>query len=69
MFKKTFSKWFAVIVIVILIGQIVIVNFAGPLFNVAPLKYQDWLFILLITSPVLIILDITRTICNLQHNK
>lgn len=69
MFKTTFSKWFLVIILTILVGQIIIVNFAGPLFNVAPLKINDWIFILSITSPVLIIVDLTRTIFYLKHTK
>ena len=69
MFKLTFSKWFALIVAVILLGQIVIINFVGPLFNVAPLNVTDWLFILLSTSLVLIIVDVVRTFYFFIHNK
>lgn len=69
LFKTTFSKWFLVIILTILVGQIIIINFAGPLFNVAPLRLTDWIFILSITSPVLIIVDLTRTLFCLKHTK
>ena len=47
---------------VIIIGQIIIVTFAGKMFGVAPLGLTDWLLIMLITSPVLFIADIFRTV-------
>jgi Ca2+-transporting ATPase len=56
------SSGFWIIVAVILVGQILIVNFAGGFFNVEPLTVQDWLWLMLITSPVLIVPDLLRTI-------
>lgn len=53
-----FSGGFVLTAALILIGQIVIVTFAGPFFNVAPLSVNDWLWILLITSPVFLIHEI-----------
>jgi Ca2+-transporting ATPase len=50
---------------VIVLGQILIVSFAGKMFNVSPLQAQDWLWIMLITSPVLFVADIVRTVRNL----
>jgi Ca2+-transporting ATPase len=47
---------------VILVGQVLIVNFAGSFFNVTSLPIEDWLWLLLLTSPVLIIPDVIRTI-------
>lgn len=68
--KESYSKGFLLILMVILLGQIFIVNFAGAMFNVAPLKLMDWLLIIAVTSPVLIIADIRRYIKNrLQLNK
>ena len=39
----------------ILIGQILIVEFGGTMFNVEPLSLQEWLNLLLLTSPVFLI--------------
>jgi Ca2+-transporting ATPase len=50
---------------VIVIGQILIVTFAGRMFNVAPLHPTDWLWIMAITAPVLIVADVFRTLRNL----
>jgi Ca2+-transporting ATPase len=59
---ESYSLYFVLISAVILIGQVVIVNFAGELFSVAPLTLSDWGWILLITSPVLLIPDIVRLV-------
>lgn len=56
------SKGFWTIAVVILLGQIFIVTFAGPVFNVSGLSPADWGWILLLTSPVLVVADIIRTI-------
>lgn len=63
--RQSYSQGFIWIVLVILLGQILIVSFAGSMFNVAPLNAYDWGWILLITSPVLIIADIIRYLKNL----
>ncbi len=65
-FKEYFSSAFLWILLVILIGQILIVTFAGPMFNAAPLSLQDWLWIILLTSPVLIVADMIRFILALR---
>ncbi len=59
-FREYFSPAFIWILLVILLGQILIVSFAGTMFNVAPLTWQDWLWILLITCPVLVVADLVR---------
>lgn len=59
--KTSFSPGFLWIALVIVLGQFIIVTFAGRMFNVAPLKPDDWLWIIVITSPVLIVADIVRT--------
>ena len=51
--------------LVIVLGQVIIVTFAGKMFGVEPLGLEDWLLILLLTSPVLIVADIFRTVKNL----
>ena len=58
--KESFSAGFIWISLVIVLGQILIVTFAGPAFNVSPLSGEDWICILLMTSPILIIADIIR---------
>ncbi len=61
-FKTSYSKGFLWIVLAILAGQILIVTFAGPMFNVSALSVRDWGWLLLITSPVLIFADVFRFI-------
>ena len=51
---------FELALMIILLGQFVIVTFGGEMFNVEPLKWQDWLFCLIGTSPVIIIGEIIR---------
>ncbi len=63
--KESYSQGFIWIILVILLGQIFIVTFAGALFNVSPLSLSDWGWILLITSPVLFVADIVRFLCNM----
>ncbi len=59
-FKET--KWFILIALVIFIGQIIIVQFGGEMFNVAQggLKIMDWAIITVATSFVLWIGEIIR---------
>ena len=59
--KESFSAGFIWISLVIVLGQIIIVTFAGKMFNVEMLSFSDWWRILLITSPVLVVADIIRT--------
>ncbi len=66
--KESYSAGFLWIVLVILVGQIMIVTYAGSMFNVAPLTLSDWGWILLISSPVLIVPDVVRFVCNIVKN-
>lgn len=54
-------KFFAICLIII-IGQILIVNFGGDFFSVTPLALEDWLQIILFTLPVALIGEISRGI-------
>lgn len=54
------SQSFMLIALVILVGQIVIVNFGGAMFNVTPISLVDWLYIIAGTSVVLIVGEIYR---------
>ena len=51
---------FALIALVILVGQILIVEFGGQFFNVEPLKFSDWAIIICGTSVVLWVGEILR---------
>ena len=55
-----YSKGFLLIVVAIFVGQVVIVNVCGGLFDVAALSWSDWKWIVIITSPILIISDVIR---------
>ena len=59
---ETYSKGFLLIVVVILLGQVLIVNGVGELFSVSPLPAKDWIYILIGTSPILIVPDIIRSV-------
>ena len=63
--QQSYSPGFIWIALVIVLGQILIVTFAGRMFNVAPLQPSDWLWIMAITSPVLIVADVFRTLRHL----
>jgi Ca2+-transporting ATPase len=54
------SVGFLVVALVILIGQILIVEFGGEVFRTVPLMMRDWLFIIGVTSLVLWIGEIVR---------
>lgn len=45
---------------IILVGQILIVTFGGELLNVTPLSLSDWIWIVVLTSPVLLIGEVIR---------
>jgi Ca2+-transporting ATPase len=61
------SKVFFGTIAVILVGQILIVNVGGEMFNVEPLKLIDWVLIIAGTSPIMLV----PMICNLirRHRK
>jgi len=63
--KENVSFTFLMIASVILIGQVLIVQFGGAMFEVeASLSFKEWMIILVSTSPVLIVPDLYRTIKN-----
>lgn len=61
-FGRHFSTGFLFILVVIIVGQILIVNVFGRMFSVAPLSLQDWLLLAAITSPVLFVGDAIRLV-------
>ena len=56
-------RGFLFIAFVIFVGQILIVEFGGRMFNVTPLTLQDWLAIIIISSVVLVAGEIIRLLC------
>ena len=56
------TRWFILIALIIFIGQIIIVQIGGEMFNVAQggLKFMDWVIIVVATSLVLWIGEIVR---------
>ena len=64
--KELFNGMYIVILAVILGGQIAIVTFAGKLFSVSPLDVEDWVWICLLTMPVLLIPDICRFVRSIK---
>ena len=67
--KDSFGRGFIWIALVIVLGQILIVSLAGPAFNVSRLSVSDWLWIILLTSPVLVVADIVRTVMVLRKKR
>lgn len=55
-------QWFMLIALIILVGQIVIVEIGGNFFNVIPIQLIDWVIIIGITSPVLLIPELWKLI-------
>jgi len=51
---------FLFIAVLIFIGQVAIVTFGGPFFQVEPIKLVDWAIIIIGTSPVLILGELLR---------
>ena len=66
--RQSYSQGFVWIAFVILLGQIAIVTFAGDIFHVSALSVTDWLWILILTSPVLVFPDVVRYIENIVKN-
>ena len=67
--KASYNKYFLLIAAVIIVGQVIIVTFAGSLFNVEPISAEDWGLIILLTSPVLIIPDLYRFFSGLRSKQ
>ena len=69
--KSAFSRlkdchWFMVIATVIFVGQILIVEFGGQMFNVCHLKLLDWIVVIAATSIVLVVGEIIRAMNSKQ---
>lgn len=62
--SKHYSAGFLSIIVVILAGQILITNVFGEMFGVESLSFNDWMWLIAVTCPVLVIGDIYRFIRN-----
>ena len=62
--SKHYSAGFLSIIVVILAGQILITNVFGEMFGVEALSFNDWMWLIAVTCPVLVIGDIYRFIRN-----
>lgn len=61
------SQSFMLIALVIIVGQIFIVNFGGKMFNVTPISFNDWIYIIVGTSVVLIMGEVYRLFLKLSR--
>lgn len=61
-FNTHFSQGFLGVALLIVGGQVLIVNVLGQMFGVAALSLSDWLWLLLLTCPILVLPDLFRTI-------
>ena len=62
--SKYYSTGFISIIFVILIGQILITNVFGEMFGVEALSFNDWMLLIVVTCPVLLISDLYRFVRN-----
>lgn len=61
------SKVFWMVAAVIFVGQIVLVQYFSPFFNCSPLEFNDWLWVILGTSPVFILVQSYAMIKNRRN--
>lgn len=62
LFRKELRRGFDFTLLIIFVGQILIVNFGGEMFNVVPLSFGDWIRIILGTSLILWVGELERWI-------
>ena len=63
------DKGLMVVLVIILAGQWLIVTFGGRMFRVEPLSAEEWLWIILCTSPVMIIGEVIRAAGRLVNRR
>ncbi|MBP1619189.1 MAG: calcium-translocating P-type ATPase, PMCA-type [Bacteroidetes bacterium] len=66
-FGSLTSQGFGLIALVILVGQIIIVQFGGEMFSVVPISLIDWLIIIASTSVVLWVGELFRLVRKKQQ--
>lgn len=60
LFGKELRRGFVFTLLIIFLGQVLIVTFGGEMFNVVPISFGEWLYIILFTSLVLWVGEIGR---------
>ena len=60
--RNSFSLGFVAVVVAILLGQVLIVECGGDMFNTSPMTLSEWLWVIVVTSLVMWIPDLFRTI-------
>ena len=63
------DKGLMVVLAIILAGQWLIVTFGGRMFRVEPLSAEEWLWIIVCTSPVMIIGELARSVSRLRARR
>ena len=61
------DKGLMLVLFIILAGQIVIVTLGGKMFRVEPLSVETWLWIIVCTSPVMIVGELIRAVSRLKN--
>ena len=62
------DKGLMVVLVIILAGQWLIVTFGGKMFRVEPLSAEEWLWIIVCTSPVMIAGELIRAVSRLRKS-
>lgn len=62
-FRFKHCREFLLILLIILVGQVAIVTLGGQMFSVTPLDIEDWLLLIVCTSPVMWIGEVIRLFC------
>lgn len=60
---------FVFIALLIVVGQVLIINVGGPMFNVEPIDLRDWIFIITATVPVLLMGEVFRLVKKRKKTK
>ena len=66
---ESFSIGFVAIALFVFFGQILIVNYFGSFFHVSALSASDWITIIIITSPVLVLGEVWRLFSSLRSSR
>ncbi len=62
-------RGFLLVLALVLVGQWLIVTFGGRMFRTVPLSWEVWLYIILGTSPVLILGEVWRAVRRVQSSE
>jgi Ca2+-transporting ATPase len=62
-------RGFLLVLALVLVGQWLIVTYGGRMFRTVPLSWEVWLYIILGTSPVLILGEVWRAVRRVQSSE